>query len=353
VTTRRAFLRGLGAGVALACGAGPPAARAADAPPYDGLAVDLHSHAGHVNRSSAAFSPVADPMRAGGQSALCLAIVADSPVTRRMPEGGIKQIRQPSPGELAAWGEASFGRVHDLIARQGLATITTVAALDACRGAGATPGAIVTSEGADFLDGQIGRVEDAYRRRHLRQLQLVHFRINELGDIQTESPVHDGLTGFGADVIRACNRLGIVVDLAHGSFDLVKRAVAVATRPLVLSHTSLSASPRPRSRLVSAEHARLVAETGGVVGVWPAGFAVRDRAGYAAGIARMVEAIGADHVGIGTDMEGLNGDTVFGDYAELPAIVAALRATGLDTSDVAKILGGNYRRVFAAVTAAA
>jgi membrane dipeptidase len=348
MTTRRALLRGLAAGLALG-GLTQRWARAET--PYDGLAVDLHSHAGHLNRHNAAFAPVAAPMRAGGQSVLCLAIVADSPVTKVLPEGRIQQVRQPSPGELAAWGEASFERAHRLIADQGLAIVTTVAELDATAGPGATPGIIVTSEGADFLDGVVARLEDAHQRHRLRQLQLTHYRVNELGDIQTESPVHDGLTDFGADVIRACNRLGIVVDVAHGTYELVKRAVAVSTRPLVLSHTSLAEPPRPRSRLISHQHARLIASTGGVVGIWPARFVFRDRADFAAGVARAVEVVGVDHVGIGTDMEGLPSGSVFDDYAELPAVVAALRATGLSAADIAKILGGNYRRVFAAVTA--
>jgi membrane dipeptidase len=347
VTTRRAFLGGIAA--SLAFGAGAPAAD----PPYDGLAVDLHSHAGHLNRRNAAFGALGAPMRAGGQSALCLAIVADSPVTKVLPEGRIQQVRQPAPGELAAWGEAAFARARALIADQGLATVTTLAALDACRGAGATPGAIVTSEGADFLDGALARVEEAYQRHDLRQLQLTHYRVNELGDIQTESPVHDGLTDFGADVIRACNRLGIVVDVAHGTYDLVKRAAEVTTRPLVLSHTSLMEPPGSRSRLISNRHARLVAATGGIVGVWPPRFVFRDRAAFAAGVARMVEVAGVDHVGIGTDMEGLPSGSVFDDYSELPAVVAALRETGLAAEDIDKILGGNYRRVFAAVTATA
>lgn len=351
MTTRRALLRGLAAGLALGS-LKLRSARAADAAagaPYDGLAVDLHSHAGHLIRHNAAFAPVAAPMRAGGQSVLCLAIVADSPVTKVLPEGRIQQVRQPAPGELAAWGEASFERAHRLIAEQGLAIVTTAAELDAA--AGGTPGVVVTSEGADFLDGQVARLEDAYQRHRLRQLQLTHYRVNELGDIQTESAVHDGLTDFGADVVRACNRLGIVVDVAHGTYELVKRAVSVSTRPLVLSHTSLAEPPRSHSRLISHQHARLIASTGGVVGIWPARFVFRDRAEFAAGVAHAVEVVGVDHVGIGTDMEGLPSGSVFDDYAELPAVVAALRATGLSAADVAKILGGNYRRVFAAVTA--
>ena len=85
---------------------------------------------------------------------------------------------------------------------------------------------IVTSEGADLLEGKIERLDEAYQRWQLRQLQLTHYRPNELGDIQTEPAVQGGLTDFGAEVIRRCNALGIVVDVAHGTFDLVKRAVA-------------------------------------------------------------------------------------------------------------------------------
>jgi membrane dipeptidase len=365
--TRRAFLGGLTASLSLAaCDKAVPAGSAPAAAPAtlspddaaaidrllaESLSVDLHSHGGRLLRPGAPFEPLAEPMREGHLSALCLAIVADGPTNQVMADGTIKQVRQAKPGQLVAWGEASFKRAHALIADQRLATVRTLVDLDACRTSG--PGAIVTSEGGDFLDGSVARVEEAYHRHDLRQLQLTHYRINELGDIQTEAPLHDGLTAFGADVIRACNRLGIVVDVAHGTFDLVKRAVGVATHPLVLSHTSFEPIPLPRSRRISKEHARLVASTGGVVGVWPPRFIFPDRAAYAAGIARMVDVAGIDHVGIGTDMMGLPTGSVFEDYRELPAVAAALRATGFAPLEIAKILGGNYRRVFGAVTRSA
>jgi membrane dipeptidase len=69
--------------------------------------------------------------------------------------------------------------------------------------------------------------------------------------------------------VRRCNQLGIVVDVAHGTYDLVKRAAATTTKPLVLSHTALATHPGTRSRLITADHARVIAETGGVIGVWP------------------------------------------------------------------------------------
>jgi membrane dipeptidase len=66
----------------------------------------------------------------------------------------------------------------------------------------------------------------------------------------------------------------------------------------------------------------------------------------ARGMARLVDVVGVDHVGLGSDMMGLTVPSVFADYAELPALAAALLNVGFDQQDVGKILGGNYVRVF-------
>jgi membrane dipeptidase len=209
---------------------------------------------------------------------------------------------------------------------------------------------VVASEGADWLEGRAERLEEAFAAHRLRHLQLVHYRVNELGDIQTAAPVHQGLTEFGAGIIRACNRLGVVVDVAHGTFWLVRRAAEVSSKPLVLSHTGLSGRPALRSRWITPEHAKLVAATGGVVGVWPLtgpeGPTLRN---YALSIARMVDAIGIEHVGIGSDMQGLLGTPAYGDYRETPALAEALLAQGFAPVEAARVLGGNYARVLGAV----
>ena len=110
------------------------------------------------------------------------------------------------------------------------------------------------------------------------------------------------MTDFGAAVVRACNRLGIVVDVAHGTYDLVKRAALVTSRPLILSQTSLSSAPGRHSRQISPDHARAVAQTGGVVGIWPPASIFPTLDDMVDGFARMVEVVGVDHVGLGTDM---------------------------------------------------
>src|SRR5262245_64234081 len=85
------------------------------------------------------------------------------------------------------------------------------------------------------------RLEEA-RAGGVRHVQLVHYTPNDIGDFQTGAITHKGLTSFGAEVIGACHRLGFVCDVAHATEDMVKQAVKVATKPLLLSHTALSGS---------------------------------------------------------------------------------------------------------------
>ncbi len=279
-------------------------------------------------------------------AAVCFAIVSDLPCHRVYPDHRIHPYRSPDPGELYEYGQLSFARVHLLVRTQGLAIITDAAALRAARAGAAS--AIVAAEGGDFLEGRPDRVDEAYEKWQLRHLQLTHYRVNELGDIQTEAPEHGGLTDIGAEVIRRCNARGMVVDVAHGTYDLVKRAASVTTKPLVLSHTSLSQAPGPRSRTISPDHARVIAGTGGVIGVWPPSSVYRDLDAMALGIARLADVVGVDHVGIGSDMMGLTVPSVFDSYDDLPALAAGLLNVGFTQQDTGKILGGNYVRVFSA-----
>jgi membrane dipeptidase len=310
------------------------------------LTIDMHSHAGRFVRNNTAFEPVAEPMRAGGLAVACLAIVADLPTHRVFPDRRIHPVRAPEPGELYAWSRAAFARLLRLAQEQQLHIVGDATQLRAAVAAG--PSIIVTTEGADFLEGRIERVDEMRISYGMRHLQLVHYRPNELGDIQTEDPVQGGLTDFGAAVVRACNRLGIVVDVAHGTYDLVKRAASVTTRPLILSHTSLSPAPGRHSRQISPDHARAVAQTGGVIGIWPPASIFPTLDDMAGGFARMAEVAGVDHVGLGTDMRGLTGPSVLDDYRDLPLLTEKLLARGFAAVDVGKILGGNYARVFAA-----
>lgn len=313
----------------------------------DAITADLHSHGGGVIRMRdprAPFVPLAAPMREGRMAVVCLAIVADAPVIGPTDNNTrIRPHRTPAAGELYNYAQLAFTRMQELVREQKLGVITNAASMRAAHPD--RPAVLVTAEGGDFLEGRADRVDEAYEKWHLRQIQLTHYRVNELGDIQTEPAEHNGLTDAGVAVIRRCNARGVIVDVAHGTTALVRRASEVTTRPLVLSHTSFAASPGRFSRFVSAEHARVVARTGGVIGIWPPTTVFADVTAYAAGMARMADAVGVDHVGIGSDMMGLLGGSALPSYARLPALAAALMARGFNAADMRKLLGGNYLRV--------
>jgi membrane dipeptidase len=229
------------------------------------------------------------------------------------------------------------------------------------------PTIVQTVEGAHFIEGHLDRVNEVYKRG-LRHLQLLHDRddmVTPLGDTNT-GPAHlGGLTAFGADVVKECNRLGIVVDLAHASHQTVLGALKVATRPVIVSHTSLDSrtggNPRMaemmKPRLISKEHAKVVTGAGGVIGVWTKlADSLKD---FVESVKAMVDAAGIDHVGIGSDTDLLSSRVGQGTNQAWPGITGGFFPTvagemlrqGFTPADVAKVGGGNFCRVFGKATA--
>jgi membrane dipeptidase len=349
--SRRRMLGGLTALAAVGCApAVSPAHReAARAIADESPAVDLHSHPGMLRSSRINMDGQAQHMAQGGVKASLFAAVADGPLIGTRPGGGLYATREPRPGELYTATYRQIDQVKAKIDSGTLAPVTGPTDVEAAR-VSKRPAAILAVEGGDFLEGRLERIQEAHQRG-IRSIQLVHYHVNELGDIQTEPPRHGGLTPFGRDVIREMNRRGMVVDLAHATLDDVKGAVEVSTKPMILSHTVLEA---PWARAVSREHARLVASHGGVIGIMPVAIGGRGLSVYVDHIARMVEAVGPDHAGIGTDMDGILplSFVTFDDYAEWPSIPEALLARGFNRADVAKVMGGNFTRVFTEVVSA-
>lgn len=308
--------------------------------------VDMHSHAGGLFNTTTndPFLPVAEPMRQGGLAVVCLAIGADLRVTHAA-DGRIRPYRDPHPGEIYEYSQRAFGRIHALVREQRLTIIRDAAGLRAAHAH--DPSVIVACEGADFTEGRPERIDEAYEKWQLRHVQLVHYRPNELGDTQTEPSEQGGLTAAGAEIIRRCNRRGLVVDVAHGTYELVKKAAAVTTKPLLLSHTArMVGEPKPWTRLIMPDHAKAIAATGGVIGIWPVN-PVPGVAAYARNFFYMIDLVGIDHVGMGTDQLGLTVPSSLPSYTQLPDLAAELRKK-LTAEELEKVLGGNYRRVFEA-----
>jgi len=201
-------------------------------------------------------------------------------------------------------------------------------------------------EGGDFIEDRLDRIQSAFHEG-VRVITIVHYHINQIGDIQTESPVHGGLTALGKSIVQEMNRVGITVDLAHAPMSVVKNVVEISARPVLLSHSNLVSSASSHPRLLSVEQASLVAQNKGLIGAWPSGFGQSTLSDYIDSIRRLIDAVGIEHVGIGTDMDA-NYKPVFKNYSDWSLITAALLARGLRVDDVAAVMGGNFMRVFKA-----
>jgi membrane dipeptidase len=313
------------------------------------ISIDVHSHGGSTGITSRAppSGDLAGAMRSGSLAVVCLADVPDWPVLGRSADGALAAVRAPLPGELYRHHLDRLAWIDELVARHGVRRALCAADLEAAHAAG-EPAIIADVEGLDFLDMKLERLEETHRRG-IRHVQLVHYTPNDIGDFQTGAITHQGLTEFGAEVIRACDRLGLVCDIAHATADMVKQAVEVATKPLLLSHTAMLGSramgPTPLTgRQVSIDHARTIAETGGSIGIWHF-FPSLDR--YVDGIKEMAEIVGVDHVSIGTDQFDARG--CLEDYTRWVHLVAAMLRGGFTPEEAGKIAGGNYLRIFRAV----
>jgi len=241
------------------------------------------------------------------------------------------------------------------------------------------PTVIQSVEGGHFLEGKLDRLGEAYGRG-LRQLGLLHDNDASvpLGDIYTKPAQWGGLTSFGADVIRECNKLGVLVDLTHASNETIDAALKVSTKPVIISHTGLDSqlgkdenmAKIMRPRLISKEQAKIVADAGGVIGVWR--HLSQTPSEYSENIKAMVDVVGIDHVCIGTDTKltlpyrrnkntsnnqtqrrvGERTNEVWLDQKEgfYYTVIEAMLKTGFIEDEIAKVGGGNFCRIFDSAT---
>jgi membrane dipeptidase len=308
------------------------------------VSVDLHTHAAGMIFGASVSDKLAVGMRAGNISAVCLAHVPDGPVIGRRPDGVLGLMRQPNPGELYKGHLERMDWVDRLVSQGGIRRVVTVGELEDAKAKG-DPAIIQDVEGCDFLDRKLERLEEAVKRG-IRVVQLVHYIPNDIGDFQTGQVVHNGLTEFGAKVVRELNRLGVVIDVAHATEEMTRGVAKATSKPLLLSHTALQGSKAMgqtplAGRQISPEHARMVAATGGVIGIWHFFPGI---APYVRGIREMVDVVGVEHVGVGTDQQTAPG--TLQDYAAFPRLVDEMLKSGFSAEEVGRMLGGNFLRLW-------
>ena len=318
---------------------------------------DMHSHYGLITRRRSLDSGLAQDMRSNGICLVAWKVVADGPWIRET-NVGIEQAREPGPGELANFFHLSLEQMRAYVEKQKLRLVLTPADVDAC--IAGDPGIVLASEGADFLEGSVENLDTAYDRG-LRHLQLVHYIRTPVGDFQTVAPVHNGLSEMGKRLIEACNAKGVLVDLAHCSAQAVDQALDVAKAPPIWSHSWVEGDGGKWQdqygflrRRLSVAQAKKIAARGGVVGLWAFGLprpgfgwsvTPRNTRAYAQELANLVDKIGADHVGIGTDIEGVGPNWAVNDYGQLRKVLDELKNMKLPDSTIERVAYLNYARV--------
>ena len=244
---------------------------------------------------------------------------------------------------------------------------------------------LIGIEGGHAIENSLGALR-AFARLGVRYMTLTHWETIDWADAATDSAAHDGLTAFGEEVVREMNRVGMLVDLSHVSDATMRDALRVSRAPVIFSHSSARALDN-HVRNVPDSILRLVAQNGGIVmtnfapdyvsealrvyaetlqhktaALRAAGLdslAVRDsvRAWRAAGpkatlaqVADHVEHLrkvaGVDHVGIGSDFDGISSvPTGLEDVSKFPDLIAELLRRGWTEVDVKKVAGLNALRV--------
>jgi membrane dipeptidase len=217
--------------------------------------------------------------------------------------------------------------------------------------------AVIHFEGAEPIDPALDALEFFYAAG-LRSLGPVWSRPNDFGEgvpyLFPHSPdTGPGLTDLGKELVRSCNRLGIVVDVSHinerGFWDIA----ALTNAPMVASHSNAHAlTPSPRN--LTDRQLDAIKESGGIVGVnFYVGFVRADGGDDpATPIARIVEhfqyladRMGVEHVGFGADLDGAHIPDEVQDVAGLPRVITALQAAGFDEGALRKLSHENWLRV--------
>lgn len=204
------------------------------------------------------------------------------------------------------------------------------------------------------LTGNLDNI-DYFYRLGVRYITLCHNGDNLLCDSAMQSlDTHNGLSEFGRQVVLKMNAVGMMVDVSHVGEKSFWDTVALSTKPIIASHSCCKVL-RNHPRNLTDEQIRAIARSGGVVQICLYKHFLSDTdvatvADAVRHIKHVVELVGVDYVGIGSDFDG--GGEIAGATSEnqLINITKALIKEGFDDDEISKILGGNLLRVFRSIT---
>jgi membrane dipeptidase len=214
--------------------------------------------------------------------------------------------------------------------------------------------AVFHIEGAEAIDSGLDTLEVLYAAG-LRSLGIVWSRPNAFGHgvpfrFPSSPDIGPGLTDAGRALVKACNRLGILIDLSHLNEKGFRDVAALSDAPLVATHSNVHALS-PHARNLTSWQLGAIRETGGIVGLNFAPGFLRDDGRMTSAtdlevmlrhVDALVEALGEDGVGLGSDFDGAVVPAAIGDAAGLPVLLDALLSRGYGRELVEKIAWKNW-----------
>ena len=198
------------------------------------------------------------------------------------------------------------------------------------------------TEGAQPLEGKLANLDELYSAG-FRMMAPTHFTDTAIAGAAAGMK-KSGLTDLGRQWVRAMESHHMLIDLAHASPATLRDVTAMATRPLIVSHTGVKGTcNNPRN--LSDDELRAVAKTGGVIGIglWDTATCGSDARATARAIHYAVDIVGPDHVALGSDFDGAV-TTPF-DSSGWALLTDALLKEGFSEQDIHKIMGENVVRV--------
>lgn len=216
---------------------------------------------------------------------------------------------------------------------------------------------MIGMEGGHAIENSLGALRGFFAMG-ARYMTLTHNGTLDWVDSANDEHRHGGLTPFGQEVVREMNRLGMLVDLSHTSPETMNDALDVAEAPVIWSHAD-TRGMRDHPRNVPDQVLRRLPDNGGVVMITFVPSFLTDReeatiADVANHIEHVAELAGIDHVGIGSDFDGISSTPVgMEDVSSYPALFAELSRRGWSEGDLAKLAGENVLRVMREAEAAA
>jgi membrane dipeptidase len=319
---------------------------------------DMHAHPSHFHREN--VSRIEPDELARYRRGLMDIVVCSISTDAAFSGGYVKrdgtevkrgELQRPRPGEPFAFTLDRFARITRTIDDGDAVLATSPEAVLVAKQQGKLA-LLAALEGGDGLEARVENLRDLYRRG-LRLLQLVHFRANELGHIQTYPYSPGGLTPFGREAVHEANRLGIIIDLAHANTETIMDAVKESSQPVLFSHTGVK-KLHDGDRYLADDEIVAIASNGGVIGIWPNGESNPTMDDMVRNIDYVKKLVGIDHVGIGSDLRGMASYTSeFGEDANFREIAQALLARGYSDAEAGKVMGGNFFRLWQQVSVAA